>query len=201
MAWRVILGGVVGGILLFVAGAVAHMATPLGTAGLSVIPAEKEAATLGSLKEAVPSSGMYVFPGMDFSRSMTPSEERAWQDRMKAGPTGLLVIRREGGDALSPGQLLTELASNIAAATVVAILLGMTQPNLGFLARVLFVVLIALTGWLSSMVSFWNWYGFDTLFTLAEAANELLGWTLAGVGLALIVRPRSGGSQQAAATN
>src|SRR4051812_12804112 len=108
MAKRVILGGLVGGVLTFVLGAVIHMATPLGKAGLSVYAPEKEQAVLDALKAATPKAGMYFIPGMDMSRPASESEEKAWEARIKAGPSGLLVLHPEGTEPMSPKQLVTQ---------------------------------------------------------------------------------------------
>jgi hypothetical protein len=40
-------------------------------------------------------------------------------------------------------------------------------------------------------VPYWNWYGFPTDFTLAQIVENTVGWFLAGLVLALIVRPSS----------
>jgi hypothetical protein len=44
---------------------------------------------------------------------------------------------------------------------------------------------------LSIGVSYWNWYGFPLDFTAGEAIMEIVGWFLAGLVLAAIVRPRA----------
>ena len=56
---------IVGGVIVFVWSAVAHVATPLGTMGLKPLPDETR--QIASFT-AIPSSGMYFFPGMDRSK-------------------------------------------------------------------------------------------------------------------------------------
>ncbi len=55
--------------------------------------------------------------------------------------------------------------------------------------RVLFVTLLGIFGFATVSVPYWNWYGFPTDFTLAEAIDHVVGWFLAGLVLAAIVRP------------
>jgi hypothetical protein len=57
--------------------------------------------------------------------------------------------------------------------------------------RVLLVALMGLFGFVSISISYWNWYGFPTDFTVAEAITEVVGWLLAGLVMAAIVRPLS----------
>ena len=56
--------------------------------------------------------------------------------------------------------------------------------------RVLVVVLMALFGWVSIGVSQWTWYRFTTEYTVIALIEELGGWLIAGVLLAVFVRPR-----------
>jgi hypothetical protein len=60
-----------------------------------------------------------------------------------------------------------------------------------FTARVAAVGLLGLFEWLDINVSYWNWYKFPTAYTLAALVEQLVGWTLAGLVMALILRGRS----------
>lgn len=126
-ARRVILGGIVGGVLIFVWGAVAHTETPLGTMGLSTLPPDKEPAVSAALKAAVPKSGVYFLPGMDLSGKASEAEQKAWLDKLAAGPHGLLVVDPAGGEAMSPRQLGVEFATDVLAALMASVLLAATR--------------------------------------------------------------------------
>ena len=54
------------------------------------------------------------------------------------------------------------------------------------------VGLMGVFEWLDINVSYWNWYKFPTAFTVASLVEQLIGWTLAGLVMALILRPRPG---------
>jgi hypothetical protein len=60
---RVLLAGVLSGIVVFIWGAIAHMLLPLGTMGISILAAEDD--VLGSISKAVGQPGFYFFPGQD----------------------------------------------------------------------------------------------------------------------------------------
>jgi hypothetical protein len=182
---KVLVGGLVTGIVVFMWGAISHMATPIGTMGIRQIPGEEK--VVAALKDSIREAGFYLFPGRDMSKSMSPSEEEAFAAKTRQGPEGVLVIRPDGADGMSPRQLLTELGSSIAAALLAAIVL--TQVRSGYLGRVLVVTLMGVFGFVSINVSYWNWYGFPTDFTIGAALDEIIGWFLGAIVLAAIVRP------------
>ena len=65
----------------------------------------------------------------------------------------------------------------------------LTQVRSGYLGRVLVVTSMGIFGFVSILVSYWNWYGFPTDFTIGAALDEVIGWFLGGLVLAAIVRP------------
>ena len=60
MSKKILLAGMVAGLVLFVWESVAHMALPLGEAGIRGL--DNESAVLASLKENVKQDGFYFFP-------------------------------------------------------------------------------------------------------------------------------------------
>jgi hypothetical protein len=139
------------------------------------------------MKDSIREPGFYFFPGMENMRTPSEAEQKAWEAKIKQGPTGVLVFHPEGGEAMSPRQLVTELASNVVAALLAAIVL--TQVKSGYLGRVLVVTLMGVFGFVSINVSYWNWYGFPIDFTIGAALDEVIGWFLGALILAAIVRP------------
>lgn len=181
---RIIIAAIVGGIIVFVWSAVAHIATPLGEMGLSTFPDD---APMMQAFQNVPSSGMYFFPGMAMGRKPTPEEQKAWEQKIHTGPTGLLIITKGGGEAMSPRQLGSEFASNVVAALIAAILVSFMVGS--WLKRAVAVALCGLFGIVSLVVSYWIWYGFPSAFVTGELVTEVVGWLLAGLAIAKIVKP------------
>ena len=64
-----------------------------------------------------------------------------------------------------------------------------TQLRPGFVVRVLCVTLMSIFGFVMVCVPYWNWYGFPLDFTVAQGIEHSVGWLLAGIVLAAIVRP------------
>jgi hypothetical protein len=184
---RVLVGGVVGGVVLFIWGAIAHMALPLGEMGIRAIPPKGEEAVLASFRSAIPERGLYFFPGMDKHGTPSAAEQKAWEAKIQQGPAGILVINPAGGEAMSPRQLLTELGTDVVAALLAAVV--MTQVRPGYLRRVALTTLLGVLGVVTISVPYWNWYGFPLDFTAAEAIDQVAGWFLVGLVLAAVVRP------------
>ncbi|HKZ53733.1 MAG TPA: hypothetical protein VJ085_10695 [Candidatus Acidoferrales bacterium] len=189
MAKRIVLGGLAGGVVLFVWGAISHMVLPLGEVGIKVMPNEQP--VIAAMRENLREPGFYFFPGG--GHDMTPEQQQAWAEEYQRGPNGILIYHPTGSEPLSPTQLLTELLANIAAALVVAFLLGQAAGALaGYGAKVLFVALLGLLPGLDVDVSYWNWYGFPGDYTLAVIADHVIGWLVVGLVLAAIItRPAS----------
>src|SRR5919206_4792059 len=109
---RIIIAAIVGGIIVFVWSAVSHIVTPLGSMGISSLP-DSALPTVGA---AVPASGMYYFPGMDMSHRPTPAEQKAYDEKVRTGPSGLLVIRKSNGATMGAETLGSEFFTNVVAA-------------------------------------------------------------------------------------
>lgn len=182
---KILIGGLVGGLIVFVWGAISHMVLPLGEAGIDMMP--NEDAVLETMKTSLPGAGLYIFPGLDMKSHPSEAEQKAWEERYRTGPAGILVYRPVGGEAIAAAQLIKELLSNIAGALVAAFLLAKIAGGYG--PRVAAVALLGLFAWLSIGVSYWNWYGFPSTYTLAEGVEQTVGWSLAGLAIAKIVKP------------
>ncbi|HEU4665212.1 MAG TPA: hypothetical protein VFS55_14380 [Dokdonella sp.] len=182
---RVILAAIVGGLLMFVWGAVAHTLLPFEREAFKPLP--NEAAVVASLEGQAAQPGLYSFPWLDFSRATTEQQD-AWKQRIASGPSGLIVYRPSGAEAMSPRQLVSEFVSNMLAALFGALLL--VQLGGGVARRVLSMAAIGIAAWLSVSVSQWIWYGFPTSFLIGDLADQFGGWLLAGIGMSLLLKPR-----------
>jgi hypothetical protein len=178
---RIILAGIVGGIAMFVWASIAHVATPLGATGISTLPNEGE--TLLSLNNLIgENGGLYLFP----SPPKTASQS---QEPPAVGPAGLLVWRPRTVMALTPSNLAAEFATELAESLIAAFLLSWASVQ-GFVPRVGYVALIGAAAAITTNVSYWNWYGFPTDYTLAYGSIEIVGYVVAGIAIALILPRR-----------
>ncbi len=182
---KVLLAGILGGLVAFVCSAAIHM-SPLGSMGLSVLN-DKEEAVLAALKSNIPNDGLYFFPGMEMSKTMTTEEQNAWNAKYKAGPVGLLLYHPNGGDAMSPKQLGMEFLTTVICGLIAAFILASTVGSLS--SRAILVGLIGLFAWFAISWSQWNWYGFPLKFILLDGLDQVIGWLVAGFVMAKMVKP------------
>ena len=183
---RLIIAAIVGGLVMFFWGAFSHMVLQLGDTQIKALP--NEAAVVAAMKANITEPGFYLVPGMENMHSATEEQQKAWEEKYKAGPTAIVIYRPTGGEVMSAKQLLFELGSNIVAALFVAYILSMMIPS--FTKRVAAAALIGLSGWISINLSYWNWYGFPASFVGFEAIDQFVGWLLVGIAIAFIIRSK-----------
>lgn len=177
---RILLAGFLGGLAMYVWSTIAHVATPLGTSGISKLP--KEAATMSAISQSIGDGhGLYLFPAMNAADpAKGPSE----------GPIGLLVYRPHVSYSLNPANLGIEFATEIAEGMIAAFLLSFTVLS-GYLARVGFVTLVGVTAAICTNLPYWNWYGFPTAYSAVYAFVEIVGYLAAGLVIAWLLPVRS----------
>ena len=91
--------------------------------------------------------------------------------------------------ALSGGQLARSFVFDILSALAVAWLLSRAAAK-SFRGRLVFVVVAgAVIAALMTDLANWNWFAYPADYTLASMADKIIGWGLAGLALAAIVRP------------
>lgn len=186
MGMRVLIAGIVGGIVLFLWGAVSHMALPLGEMGIDEMPNEAE--VVDAMKQSITRHGLYAFPGMGGAEAELSDEQvQSWEEKYNEGPIGLLIYSPRGRPLMSPTQLATEFAFNALAVLLAAFIIA--RMTAGYVVRVLCFMLIGVIGWMSISTSYWNWYLFPTEYTIGELIMETLGWLLVGLVCAGIVKP------------
>jgi hypothetical protein len=189
---KILIGGVVGGLVIFFWGFLSHMLLPIGDMGLQPIPQEEGLAA--AMKQAVLEPGLYFLPGYDRSKPQTEEDMRVHMEKIAKGPYGFMVLYPQGRDPSLAKRLPIQLGTNIVCALLAAILVSQLRP--GFFVRVACVTLIGILASIMVLVPYWNWYGFPADFTLAQLIDHAVGWFLAGIVLAAIVRPSAAAKPQ-----
>jgi hypothetical protein len=190
MLKNIVLAGILGGAALFVWESVAHMATGLGEAGVRALP--HEAAIQAAIKENVADPGFYLFPAPEDKPGMTGDQrskamEASFQ-RARTEPSGIMVVYPQGRIYELGTLLSVQFAGDVLAILIAAFLLSKAVSLKGYLPRALFVGLMGLLPALQVDIPQWNWYGFPTVFTAAQFVVHLVGFMLAGLVVAKIVR-------------
>ena len=190
---RILLAGIIGGIAMFVWTSIAHMALPLGEAGINEIP--NEPAVLSAMHTSMgDNDGLYIFPGLGVGKNATREEKneamKQMQQRIAANPSGILMYHPPGRPFAFGKSLAVEFSTEVLQAILVIWLLAQTGID-SFAARVGFVVIAGILAAITTNVSYWNWYGFPGVYTASYMLIEIVGFLLVGVIAGLVLRKRS----------
>ena len=179
---RVLVAGLIGGILMFLWGVVAHMALGLGNVGIRQ-PAD-ESAVLATLHEGLgEQAGVYMLPSFDPKHMNDPYAVRAYSQKAIRSPYAWVVYLPQGDDMLQMRQQIPrQWASDTLGALALAFVMGLA--GLGFRRRLALAATAVAFAWLSTMVPYWNWYRFPVDFTWAALIEQLIGWLIAGAAMA-----------------
>ena len=178
---RILLAGIAAGVAMFIWSAIAHVATPLGTIGISTLP--DESVTVGNLASAIgDKGGLYLFP--------MPSGTSGPSTSAATAPGGFLVFNPRVATTMAPKNLVIEVLTELAEGLIAAWLLAQTAIA-GFVARAGFVTMAGLAAAITTNIAYWNWYSFPLDYTLAYGFIELVGYVVAGLVLAALLKPKA----------
>jgi hypothetical protein len=187
---KILLAGILGGIVMFIWTSIAHMALPLGEAGLGEIPNESTvlSAMQGNIGEQ---TGLYVFPGRGLGKNATRQEKeeamKQMSEKIATNPSGILMYHAPGRP-LSLGKLLgVEFGTELLEAILVVFLLAQTRIA-SFAGRVGFVFVAGILAAIATNVSYWNWYGFPCVYTASYMLTQIVGFLCVGIVAALVLR-------------
>ncbi len=88
MGKKIVLGGIVAGIVVFIWGAISHMVLGLGEIGIKGLP--NEDAVLSVLKANATESGFYFFPWVEM-RGASKEQMDAWTEKYRTGPAHRII--------------------------------------------------------------------------------------------------------------
>lgn len=169
-----IKAGVLGGIVLFIWSAISWMYLPWHAATLNKFKDEKAVSEIVIANAS--QSGIYLLPGVQMAGSQEKSPEMV-----------MFSSVHQAGMQTKMMQSAVSLVTKIISAILVAWLLCNTS-NLGYVRRVGFIMVFALAAGFVTHVPYWNWFYFNSQFTLVQMADLLVGWFLAGLAMAGICK-------------
>jgi hypothetical protein len=189
---RILLAGGLGAIAMFIWSAIAHMALPLGHAGIhNGLPNEEK--VLAALQsELGDKAGLYLFPGSGVGDNPTHEQEKEafarYPEKLAANPSGLLMYHPAGSRPMAIGQLLTvEFLKQLLVSILAVFLLAQTRIA-SFGGRVGFVLVVGIVAAITTNISYWNWYGFPSAYTAPYMTIEIVGFLCAGLAVALVLK-------------
>lgn len=189
MGGRMILAAILGGLALFVWGALSHMVFQLGDHGMRTFGAN-EPQVAAALKAGASEHGLYFVPGLEPAKQKDDAARSAWEAKLREGPYAMVVVKPDGAEPMSPMQLVREFGTSVGLALIAVFLIVVAGGLSGAVARVVFCALLSLFGLLQHDVRFWNWYLFPGDFTGAQFADKLIGGVVLGLVIHLVLRKR-----------
>jgi len=192
MSTRIILAGIVGGIVMFIWNFVAHELLPLGEMGVRLIPNE-DAVTSVLQTNLGDTSGFYVFPSGGLTPGATREQKEAAmkkaEEQMAAGAGGVLIYRPKRIFNF-PKRLGIEFATEMIESLLAVFLLAQTRIT-SFGGKVGFILTAGILAAIATNVPYANWYGFPKTFTLAQMIMMVVSFLLVGIVAALVLGKRS----------
>jgi hypothetical protein len=190
---KILLAGILGGIVMFVWTSLAHMALPLGEAGIREIP--NESAVLSAMQSNIgDQTGLYIFPGPGVGKDATRQEKneamKHMAEKIAANPSGILMYHAPGRPFTLGKWLGVEFATELVEAILVVFLLAQTRIA-SFSGRVGFVGVAGILAAITTNISYWNWYGFPSVYTTSYMLIQIAGFFLVGVVAALVLPKRA----------
>ena len=190
---KILLAGILGGIVMFIWTSIAHMALPLGEAGIREIP--NESAALSAMQSNIgENTGLYIFPGLGVSKDASRQEKseamKHMSEKMAANPSGILMYHAPGRPFALGKSLGIEFGTELLESILVVFLLAQTRIG-SFPGRVGFVLVAGILAAISTNVSYWNWYGFPCVYTVSYMLIQIVGFFLVGIVAALMLPKRA----------
>jgi hypothetical protein len=187
---KILLAGVLGGIVMFIWTSIAHMCLPLGEVGIREIP--NGAAVLDAMKANIGENrGLYVFPGLGLGSNPTREQKneamKHMNEKLANNPSGIMMYYPPGRTFSMGRSLGIEFATELLESILVIFLLAQTRID-NFIGRVGFVFVAGILAAIATNVSYWNWYGFPKRYTVAYMFIQVVGFFCVGLVAALVLR-------------
>lgn len=181
-----ILGGLLGGLALFVWGAISWMVLPWHM--MTMAKFKDEATVAQAIAANAPVHGVYLLPNPHKHDPSLPEDKKKAEETdslklMVQGPVMFASVTPQGAGAGMSPMLLIQLLADVIAAFLATRLVLRTR-GLTYGCRVGLVSMVALIIFASAHVHYWNWWRFPTSYTAVHLADLLIGWSLAGMVIA-----------------
>jgi hypothetical protein len=189
---KILLAGILGGMAMFFWTSIAHMVLSLGEAGIGEIP--DESAVLSTMQSSIgDQTGLYIFPGLSVGKNASRQEKneamKHMNEKIAANPSGILMYHAPGRPFAFGKALGIEFATELLEAILVVFLLAQTRIA-SFAGRVGFVLVAGILAAIATNVSYWNWYGFPSVYVGNYMFIQIVGFFVVGIVAALVLRKR-----------
>lgn len=187
MMKRLLIGGLVGGIALFMWGFVSWVVL---TWHFDTVKHDRSVmAIVEDIEDHLQETGVYYFPPM---ASMRPDETEmeAYTELHKTSPSGMIFYSAEHLDPMSGYRLFIGFLVDVGAAFFATLLLIVALPSLPkYWGRVAYVAALGIFAIFAIRLVDGVFLNLPPRWTVNMILDTAISWTLAGLVLAAIVRP------------
>ena len=189
MVQRIMKCGLIGGLILFVWGAVSWTILPWQKGQMKSFSDESEVRS--AIMDNAKGSGLYVLPNLH-KYGNNAEEIAAAKARMAEGPYVVAAVSVEGRNPSMAGSSVLSLMLKIVAASLVTWLLFKTQQNnqLDFNKSVKFVTVVGVVIALLATIPYGIWFAFPAHFVIGSIIEIVFGWFFAGLAISKLAMHR-----------
>ena len=178
---RIGTAALIGAIVIFFWQFVSHMMLPIGNMGFRM-PANEDV-VIQSIASGTPEAGIYMLPSFDPAKWGDETVMAAWEAKAKASRFSFVVVSPPQENPASMAKALTvQFIGSFIMALVIACLMAAAPWSFGM--RVAGSAAVGIGGWVMNSLPLWAWYKFPTDYVVGTFLDQVIGWTLAGVGIA-----------------
>jgi hypothetical protein len=183
---RRVLAVLLAAVVLFVYQFSSWMFLGLHDGTLAAIPDEAAVAEL--LKSKNLQTMVYVYPWMQQADGQL---DEAGMARHRQGPVFSIFYQAHGGEPMSPQVMGIGFGINVVAALIAVVLTSLTLPSCPrYWQRLLVVTSLGVFEAVFAHFAMWNWMWFPWAYVQAMMLDGVIGWMLAGLVIAALVRPK-----------
>ncbi len=177
---------ILAGLIVFVWSFVSWMVLPWHKQCLHKFTNQSEVARV--IQQNAPVAGVYVLPNtMSYHERTSHEEMHRAEMMMEYGPFMFATVLPNGTGKMSIRPFVFSLIIDIIG-TFIVIWMLMQTKSIHFWKRVSFVTLFGLGVAVLGQLPEWNWWGFSGGFVLVNMADFVIGWFLAGLAIAKLLR-------------
>ena len=173
MVKKVVLGGVFGGILLFVWSSLSWTVLPWHAAALNKLT--NEDAVIQAVSAGAPKAGIYIAPY---------GQDAAAQEKMKRGPIVFISYTTSGVSSMA-GPLVKHFITLVVVALLATWLVSKVT-GLSYWGRVVFITVMGFTAGVFCVLPDWTWWGFSPVYVLGQMADATIGAFVSGLAIAKV---------------
>ena len=189
---KTLLAGLAGGLILYAWAAIAWIVLPLHDASIRSLASEDS--VIAVMRTAMNEKAVYMFPAMPkktpgMSQQAFEAATAVAAKKMEGGPVGMIIYDPTGAPLMMVSQMVKGLVISFFMALLAAwFVKRSTAAASSYFARVIYCGMLGVFVALVAHVTNWNWMGYPFDYTTAWVVDVIIGWLLAGLGIAAFIK-------------